>query len=145
MNTMRSKLIDDRGAWWDAGAWPLRQSLHLDDVEGDIRPVLINNLGFIGVSVRDPSVIIHFRPRIVSKAALVTLLYWLTRQACERICLSFARDGQPQAYEIFASAHAAMLRMEALMELEGGSKKPRFIARTGELGDLGGNFSFLFQ
>jgi len=142
---MRSTLIDDRGAWWDAAAWELRKSLHLEDVQGDIRAVLINNLGFIGVSYRHPSVIIRFRPRTISKVALVALLYWLTRHACERICLSFVLDGQQQRHEIFSSGRAALLRMETLMQLEGGSREqPRFIARTGALSALGREFSELF-
>jgi hypothetical protein len=148
MQTMRPRIIDDRGAWWDANAWELRKALHLDDVQGDIRPVLINNLGFIGVSFRHPSAIIHFRPRTVSKAALAALLYWLARHAFERICLSFALHGQPQRHEIFPSARAAVLRMEALMELESGSsRKPRFVARTGALNhlDRGSCFAKLFD
>jgi hypothetical protein len=146
MQTMRSKLIDDRGAWWDAGARELRKSLHLEDVQGDVRTVLINNLGFVGVSFRDSSVIVWFRPRTVSKTALVALLYWLTPHAYERICLSFALDGQQQQYEIFSSACAAMRRMEALIELEGASsKRPRFIARRGALSALGREFSVVFD
>jgi hypothetical protein len=147
MRTMRPKLIDDRGAWWDAGAWELRRALHLDDVGGDIRAVLINNLGFIGVSLRHPSVIIRFRPRTVSKAALCALLYWLSYQAYERICLSFTLGGQQQRHEIFPSARAAVLRMKALIELGGSSGKPRFVARTGALNHLyrGSCFAELFD
>ena len=132
-----SKIIDDRGAWWDANAWGLRTALHLDDVRGDFSSVLIDNLGFIGVSCRQPGVIVRFRPRTVSRAALGALLYWLARRSGERVCLSFRLNGQQPRHEIQPSAHAAVLRMEALIELElGSSALPCFVARAGTLNDI---------
>jgi hypothetical protein len=149
MENVWSKLIDDRGAWWDAGAWALRSALHLEDVEGDIRNVLVDNLGFIGVSLRQPGVIVRFRPRTVSKAALGTLLYWLVRRGRERVCLSFALDDRGLRHEIVASAHAAIRRMEALIELQlGSSALPSFAARTGALSEMdrgGSSFSALLE
>jgi len=131
-----SKIIDDRGAWWDARARALRSALHLDDVQGDIRNILIDNLGFIGVSLRRPGVIVRFRPRTVSKAALGTLLYWLLRRGRERVCLSFLLDGRQQ-HEILASTRAVVARMEALIELElGSSAMPCFAARAGALSEI---------
>lgn len=136
MQNVWSKIIDDRGAWWDGDARGLRSALHLEGVKGDIRNVLIDNLGFIGVSLRHHGIAIRFRPRTVSKAALGTLLYCIARCGPERVCLSFPLDGR-QGHEIHPSAHAALLRMEALIALElGSSAKPLFLAYTGTLSDL---------
>jgi hypothetical protein len=136
MQNVWSKIIDDRGGWWDGDAWELRSALHLQDVKGDIRNVLIDNLGFIGVSVRQSGVAIRFRPRTVSKAALGALLYWVARHDPERVCLSFPHDAR-QRHEIHPSARAALLRMEALIALElGSSAKPLFLAHTGTLNEL---------
>src|SRR5262245_19093276 len=148
MQAMRSKIIDDRGTWWDAGARELRAALRLDDIQGDICTVLINNLGFIGVSLRHAGVIIRFRPRTVSRAALGALIYWLTRHCGERICVSFPMDGQQQPQEILPSPRTAVLRMEALVELElGSSTVPSFVARMGALSRLehGSCFSVLLD
>ena len=47
---MWARVIDSRGEWWDAGSRRLRTSLHLGDVDGDVTSLLIDKLGFIGVS-----------------------------------------------------------------------------------------------
>ena len=147
MNSM-SRIIDDRGAWWNATDRGLRAALHLEDIRGDVRPVLIGNLGFIGVSCREPGVIVRFRPRTVSRAALGALFYWLARRGRERICLSVLLDGRHERHEILPSARAALLRMEALIELElGSSALPSFVARAGTLREMdrGSCFSVLFE
>jgi hypothetical protein len=133
---MQSNLIDDRGAWWDAGAEAFRQVFHLDDVEGDIRPLLIGNMGFIGVSFRHRNAIIRFRPGAASDAALGSLLYWLSRQTFQRICLSFNLSGHQQRDEIFLSLRAALRRMEAVVDLARKSSRSRFVSRAGAPRDL---------
>jgi hypothetical protein len=114
----QATLIDEKGRLWDAASPQLRKSLYLDGVQGDVSGALINNLGFVGVSARSGRVIIRFNPKAVSKAAVGALYYWLSSHISTRICLTFAFSGQDQRYEIFASARAALLRMEALLDCE---------------------------
>jgi hypothetical protein len=133
---MQSNFIDDRGMWWDAGSWLLRQDLHLTDVAGDIGLLIVNKLGFIRVSSRQRRTIITFRPKTVSRAALGALLYWLARQESSGICLTVAGESEPQRHEIVPSPRAAILRMEALVELEECSGKPRFSAHSAVLAEV---------
>jgi hypothetical protein len=133
---MRAELIDNRGKWWDAGSRELRKSLYLADVDGDIAPVLIDKLGFIGVCHHHARAIVRFNPTTLSMAAFGGLYYWLLRHFCGRICLSFA-DGPDQRHEIHGSARAALLRIESLLDLgRQRSWKPLFAARVGRPGDL---------
>jgi hypothetical protein len=133
----QATLIDEKGRLWDAASPQLRKSLYLDGVQGDVSGALINNLGFVGVSARSGRVIIRFNPKAVSKAAVGALYYWLSSHISTRICLTFAFSGQDQRYEIFASARAALLRMEALLDCEHRLNwTPLFSARAGMLDTL---------
>jgi hypothetical protein len=134
----QATLIDEKGRLWDAASPVLRKSLYLEGVEGDVSGALIDNLGFVGVSARNGRVIVRFNPRSASKAAVGALYYWLSSHISTRICLTFALRGQDQRYEIFASARAALLRMEALLDCEHRVNwTPLFSARTGVLDTLG--------
>jgi hypothetical protein len=113
-----------------------RKSLYLDGVQGDVSGALINNLGFVGVSARSGRVIIRFNPKAVSGRSRA-LYSWLSSHISTRICLTFAFSGQDQRYEIFASARAALLRMEALLDCEHRLNwTPLFSARAGMLDTL---------
>lgn len=118
MRRAQATLIDEKGRLWDAGSRLLRQSLHLEGVEGDIQSALIDNLGFVGLSARGGRIIVRFSPRAVSTAAVGALYYWLSAHNSTRICLAYAPSKSEQRYEIFASARAALLRMEALLDRE---------------------------
>ena len=118
MRQAQATLIDEKGRMWDAGSRLLRQSLYLEGVEGDFQPALIDNLGFIGLSARGGRIIVRFNPKAVSKAAMGALYYWLSAHNSTRICLAYAPSKGEQRYEIFASARAALLRMEALLDSE---------------------------
>ena len=118
MRPAQATLIDEKGRLWDAGSRLLRQSLYLEGVEGDIQSALIDNLGFVGLSARSGRIIVRFSPKAVSKAAVGALYYWLSAHTSTRICLAYAPSKGEQRYEIFASARAALLRMEALLDRE---------------------------
>jgi hypothetical protein len=118
MRAAQTTLIDEKGRLWDAGSHLLRQSLYLQGVEGDIQPALIDNLGFVGLSARDGRIIVRFSPKAVSRAAVGALYYWLSARNSTRICLAYAARKGDDRYEIFASARAALLRMEALLDGE---------------------------
>jgi lipid-A-disaccharide synthase-like uncharacterized protein len=139
----QATLIDEKGKLWDAASPLLRKSLFLESVEGDVSRALIDNLGFVGVSARHGRVIIRFNPKSASKAAVGALYYWLASHISTRICLTFALRGQDQRYEIFASARAALLRMEALLDCEHRVNwTPLFSARAGVLDSVGNRSPF---
>ena len=137
MRPAQATLIDEKGRLWDAGSRLLRQSLYLEGVDGDIQPALIDNLGFIGLSARSGRIIVRFSPKAASKAAVGALYYWLSARNSTRICLAYAPSEGDQRYEIFASARAALLRMEALLDCEHQLHwTPLFSARPGLLDAL---------
>src|SRR5262245_22433405 len=137
MQPAQATLIDEKGRLWDAGSRLLRQSLYLEGVEGDIQPALIDNLGFVGLSARSGRIIVRFNPKAVSKAAMAALYYWLSAHRTTRVCLAYARSKGEQRYEIFASARAALLRMEAVLDREHRLQwSPLFWAQPGMLDAL---------
>ena len=145
---MWARVIDSRGEWWDAGSRRLRMTLHLGDVDGDVTSLLIDKLGFIGVSFNDARAIVRLSPKSVSKVALVRLYYWLSTQFHRRIALSVGPAVSNQHYEFFASGRDVLLRLESVLDPEcRRSWMPLFAARTGNLANLpqGSALAVLFE
>lgn len=118
MRSQPTRLIDDRGEFWDANSWDLRRTFHLVGVTGDVSRTLIGNLGFIGLRHIPGTHIVTFCPRTVSGAAIGALLYRLLQEQDARTYLRILRAGPSQCDQLFGSVRAAVTRMHALVDEE---------------------------
>ena len=76
-------------------------------------PAALLNLGFIGIGSQKGGVSITLQPRLVSRAGLAGLSYWLLAAAPRRVVLTSLEKGQSP--EIYGSIEEAAMRVEELV------------------------------
>jgi hypothetical protein len=119
-------IFDDRGQVWEADSLELRQSLYFPAHEPNFALQVVKNLGFIAAERRRQNAIITFRPRTVSPVAFASLLYWLSDEPPDRICLAIL--SQQLSHEVHGSLKQVVDRMARLIEQQQG-EQPLFTAR----------------
>src|SRR5918999_131309 len=121
-------MFDDEGRAWNADSIELRRSLHFRGDEANFAREVVSNLGFIAAKRRGGSVSVAFGPRTVSAVAMASLLYWLSDDPPERICLVIV-GGEP-GKEVYGSLEQVVDRLHRLIEARQEKDQPRFAARA---------------
>jgi hypothetical protein len=120
-------VFDDQGKAWPADSLEFRQRLLFPENRTDFVPQVVQRLGFISAVRRRTGATVTFRPRRASPVALASLLYWLSDEPPERICLAILDDRL--RHELYGSLKLAIERMHRLIEAHQEEERPPFTAR----------------
>jgi hypothetical protein len=120
-------VFDDQGKAWQAHPLEFRQRSLFPENQPDFVPQVVKRLGFIGAVRRRTGATVTFRPRRASPVALASLLYWLSDDPPERICLAILDDRL--RHELYGSLELAIERMHRLIEAHQERDQPPFTAR----------------
>jgi hypothetical protein len=121
-------IFDDQGRAWNADSIELRRSLYFRGDEANFAREVVRKLGFIAARRSGGSVSVTFDPRTVSAVAMASLLYSLSDDPPERICLVIM-GGEP-GKEVYSSLEQVVDRLHRLIEARQEKDQPRFETRA---------------
>ena len=126
--TLEHIFFDDQGRAWDADSFEFRRAFYVREDEPNFVREVVKCLGFIAAKRRDESVIVSICPRTLSAVAVASLLYWLSDDPPERICL-VVRDDRV-SHEVYGSVEQMIERLHRVMHARQEKDRPRFETRA---------------
>ena len=113
-NSAKSTLIfDDQGNTWKASSLSVRQHFGLYEDVSTLSDLMVRNMGFAAIQLKQKSTIVYLRPSIVSHVSLASLMYWLADNRPIGIVLK--HFGSDQHYELINSLPNLGRRLSVLM------------------------------
>ena len=109
-----SVLIDDRGRLWPTISAHLATRIQRLTGSSDGAIAAVRWLGYIQIEPVGRSVIVVFRPELLTAATLAGAFGAIVRIGPDRIALSYGRSGEPP--ELFTDIGRALERIEALSD-----------------------------
>lgn len=109
-----SSFIDQKGRVWPADS--PRLTAYIDRLTGNADHIVaaVRWLGLIYLEPVGRSLVVAFRPQLVTSAAIAGTFGSILRYGSDRIVLSYGRSAGPP--EIYADVDRAILRMEQIVE-----------------------------